>query len=177
MSDLAKCFTGAGYRDVRTYIQSGNVVFGHSGPSEGGTAALESQLETMLELTLQKQILVVGRSREQMRAIVAAAPASHGSDERRSDVIFLKHPNRTREIFDQFPPIREGVDETELGEGVTYFSRLAAQASKSRLNKIIGRPFYKEMTIRNWRTRSEEHTSELQSRGHLVCRLLLDKKT
>src|SRR5207253_6307547 len=25
--------------------------------------------------------------------------------------------------------------------------------------------------------RSEEHTSELQSRGHLVCRLLLGKKT
>src|SRR5439155_16747996 len=31
---------------------------------------------------------------------------------------------------------------------------------------------------RTWmiRLRSEEHTSELQSRGHLVCRLLLDKK-
>src|SRR5439155_27088472 len=27
-----------------------------------------------------------------------------------------------------------------------------------------------------WQTRSEEHTSELQSRGHLVCRLLLEKK-
>src|SRR5690625_6604972 len=26
------------------------------------------------------------------------------------------------------------------------------------------------------RFRSEEHTSELQSRGHLVCRLLLEKK-
>src|SRR5690625_7757768 len=26
------------------------------------------------------------------------------------------------------------------------------------------------------RDRSEEHTSELQSRGHLVCRLLLEKK-
>src|SRR5207253_10865819 len=25
----------------------------------------------------------------------------------------------------------------------------------------------------SWATRSEEHTSELQSRGHLVCRLLL----
>src|SRR5207253_3984043 len=25
----------------------------------------------------------------------------------------------------------------------------------------------------NWGLRSEEHTSELQSRGHLVCRLLL----
>src|SRR5207253_10239263 len=29
--------------------------------------------------------------------------------------------------------------------------------------------------VANWR--SEEHTSELQSRGHLVCRLLLEKKT
>src|SRR5690625_181244 len=28
----------------------------------------------------------------------------------------------------------------------------------------------------SWDERSEEHTSELQSRGHLVCRLLLEKK-
>src|SRR5690554_7656189 len=27
-----------------------------------------------------------------------------------------------------------------------------------------------------WASRSEEHTSELQSRPHLVCRLLLEKK-
>src|SRR5690625_6133549 len=27
-----------------------------------------------------------------------------------------------------------------------------------------------------YQERSEEHTSELQSRGHLVCRLLLEKK-
>src|SRR3712207_7783991 len=27
-----------------------------------------------------------------------------------------------------------------------------------------------------WRRRSEEHTSELQSRQYLVCRLLLEKK-
>src|SRR5690625_6675644 len=30
--------------------------------------------------------------------------------------------------------------------------------------------------IREFKTRSEEHTSELQSRGQLVCRLLLEKK-
>src|SRR5439155_3640728 len=30
--------------------------------------------------------------------------------------------------------------------------------------------------MRRARVRSEEHTSELQSRGHLVCRLLLEKK-
>src|SRR3989442_5664650 len=31
-------------------------------------------------------------------------------------------------------------------------------------------------SVRSSATRSEEHTSELQSRPHLVCRLLLEKK-
>src|SRR5437870_5894070 len=33
-----------------------------------------------------------------------------------------------------------------------------------------------EAALENLYKRSEEHTSELQSRGHLVCRLLLEKK-
>src|SRR5215475_10144750 len=34
---------------------------------------------------------------------------------------------------------------------------------------------YKHFLL-NWKQRSEEHTSELQSRENLVCRLLLEKK-
>src|SRR5690625_1363603 len=35
----------------------------------------------------------------------------------------------------------------------------------------------KKITVEEYnKARSEEHTSELQSRGHLVCRLLLEKK-
>src|SRR3712207_9294963 len=33
------------------------------------------------------------------------------------------------------------------------------------------------IAINKWDVRSEEHTSELQSRQYLVCRLLLEKKT
>src|SRR3984885_192442 len=33
-----------------------------------------------------------------------------------------------------------------------------------------------DITIYGFKIRSEEHTSELQSRPHLVCRLLLEKK-
>src|SRR3712207_7945167 len=38
---------------------------------------------------------------------------------------------------------------------------------------------YTEAALRAiaWEGRSEEHTSELQSRQYLVCRLLLEKKT
>src|SRR3989442_3894271 len=35
---------------------------------------------------------------------------------------------------------------------------------------------FMEAYARIYRDRSEEHTSELQSRPHLVCRLLLEKK-
>src|SRR5690625_6369570 len=35
---------------------------------------------------------------------------------------------------------------------------------------------YDKSVIKDIEKRSEEHTSELQSRGHLVCRLLLEKK-
>src|SRR5690625_2819174 len=37
-------------------------------------------------------------------------------------------------------------------------------------------PFKPEVRGDRLYARSEEHTSELQSRGHLVCRLLLEKK-
>src|SRR5699024_11263376 len=52
----------------------------------------------------------------------------------------------------------------------------------------LGEPLTKDLITQAWRTaldpngewipaRSEEHTSELQSRFALVCRLLLEKKT
>src|SRR2546422_7278288 len=52
-----------------------------------------------------------------------------------------------------------------------------------RSRRCVGNPSRAYVTrsgsaVRTWRapTRSEEHTSELQSRLHLVCRLLLEKK-
>src|SRR5439155_24655385 len=41
---------------------------------------------------------------------------------------------------------------------------------------FISRLFARRPAKRREIKRSEEHTSELQSRGHLVCRLLLEKK-
>src|SRR5690606_40313221 len=53
-----------------------------------------------------------------------------------------------------------------------YNFRDVRLAGKSRLNS--GRLY---LTLENfWGKRSEEHTSELQSRENLVCRLLLEKK-
>src|SRR5690625_6406818 len=50
-----------------------------------------------------------------------------------------------------------------------------------RFNNFLGRDFVPENLFpgapaADLSVRSEEHTSELQSRGHLVCRLLLENK-
>src|SRR5437870_10806290 len=44
------------------------------------------------------------------------------------------------------------------------------------VNRKLERSSQKVSDVHNQKPRSEEHTSELQSRGHLVCRLLLEKK-
>src|SRR5690625_6777141 len=45
-----------------------------------------------------------------------------------------------------------------------------------RVKKSIASYLNPSSFVRVNTKRSEEHTSELQSRGHLVCRLLLEKK-
>src|SRR2546430_10276842 len=44
------------------------------------------------------------------------------------------------------------------------------------VNDPFTAPGSSENALKNARTRSEEHTSELQSQSNLVCRLLLEKK-
>src|SRR2546427_799412 len=46
----------------------------------------------------------------------------------------------------------------------------------SRRSRAEGLAPAMAMRVRRWATRSEEHTSELQSQSNLVCRLLLEKK-
>src|SRR5947199_613944 len=56
------------------------------------------------------------------------------------------------------------------------YTTLFRSAQISELWNAIGKGPVLVSRIRKKRTRSEEHTSELQSLRHLVCRLLLEKK-
>src|SRR3989442_3249245 len=70
---------------------------------------------------------------------------------------------------------------TKERERLIHFRRWLARPPawpRTKVGELLARPL-SVLTPRGRhesRTRSEEHTSELQSRPHLVCRLLLEKK-
>ena len=147
MTDLRAAFEDAGHTAVRTYIQSGNVLF------ESGRGVDEDGLEAVLERRFGVPLVVVLRTERQLRAVVDGAPEGFGQrpDTYHSDVVFLKGPLTSR-LAMRVVQVRDGVDEAWPGRGVVYFQRLSARRTQSRMSKIVGTPEYKRMTIRSWAT-------------------------
>ena len=152
MADLRALFTDAGFAGVTTYIQSGNVAFEFGGPRK----TLEPAIEGLLADRLESLPVVVVRSRREMRAIVDDAPSEFvaRAEEHHRDVVFLKAPLTAEEAM-EVVPLRDGVDQAWPGPGVVYFTRLSAERTKSKMNRIVGTPQYRLMTIRNWATTSK----------------------
>src|SRR5439155_24775462 len=70
-------------------------------------------------------------------------------------------PARAEQLYVYLYPAQTGARLYPLGGDVRY---------------LVDADGTKLLEKRQMHKRSEEHTSELQSRGHLVCRLLLEKK-
>lgn len=149
MADLRAVFTDAGFVDVATYIQSGNVVFASDKPR----GSLETDTETLLARRLESPPVVVVRSHRQLGNLVHDAPDdfTERADGYYRDVVFLKAP-LTCDAAMRVVQLRDGVDDVWQGPGVLYFSRVSAERSKSRMSRIVGTPEYRLMTIRSWAT-------------------------
>ena len=150
MPALKACFEAQGLCDVATYIQSGNVLFT---AGRANQLVLTLQMEKALSKTFAYRSRVVVRSFEQMKAIVEEAPKGFGGRPAayRYDVIFLKDPLTTDEAMTCMTA-RPGVDRLFAGNGVLYSSRLISKAAQSHLSRVVGKPEYQNMTIRNWNT-------------------------
>src|SRR5439155_16551402 len=96
-----------------------------------------------------------------MIAPVGASLAELGLLNGAEDIFFLTLPEARRAVAG------EDLRGTVAERRATYRRELA----RRRIPRVLLSDGTDAETVR-----SEEHTSELQSRGHLVCRLLLEKK-
>src|SRR3989442_7428646 len=84
----------------------------------------------------------------------------------------IRRPPRST-LFPYTTLFRSVVKVIDFGVAKAIGQPLTDKTVYTRLTQMIGTPLYMSPEQAE---RSEEHTSELQSRPHLVCRLLLEKK-
>src|SRR5207253_11196191 len=87
--------------------------------------------------------------------------------------LFRSAPERVNLGFDSFLQMRAASG--QAGANSTGFGRNLARRPIFKNVRLAWESLNYAWDTRVLSFRSEEHTSELQSRGHLVCRLLLEK--
>jgi uncharacterized protein (DUF1697 family) len=148
MEDLRAVCTELGWRDVRTYIQSGNVIFS----ADNDAVALETALEQGLERRFGMNVPVMVRSATRWQEYVQSNAFPEAS-ERQANLVMLalsKSPPQTGAV----ERIRERatVEQIELA-GDALWIHFAGGSGRSKLTPaLLDRSVGSPVTTRNWRT-------------------------
>lgn len=149
MSELKICFEELGLENVQTYINSGNVLF-YSG--ETNVNKLQKLIQKGIESTFGFAVVVLVVTDSFLAQVINNGPKGFGEkpDMYHSDVAFVLSggANEYYNLIETNPE----VDKKWVDNGVIYYQRLSSKRTKSKMSKMVGKPFYKQMTIRTWNT-------------------------
>jgi uncharacterized protein (DUF1697 family) len=95
MKELARFFESAGFKNVRTFIQSGNVIF-HS--RSGNPATVTKKIERMLKQALGYEVTVMLRTLDEIQELVRRNPfkKTPPSADVMMLVVFLAHEPKSK---------------------------------------------------------------------------------
>ena len=149
MSDLRQCLTEAGLKDVRTYIQSGNVVFNASLTS--------TELVNIIERAIMEQfgfeVPTAVFAERQWHKIIQAAPPDWGKDPNwKHNLLILLTPYNMDDVMATVGELKPDIESMVPGEGVIYQSMSRKLFGRTTTGKLASNPIYKRMTIRNYNT-------------------------
>ncbi len=150
MSDLRNVLTDVGFEDVRSLLQSGNVVF----KTDAGTGAkLEAKLEAETQRRLGLKTAVFIRTAEEMDAVIANNPFPREAKRDPSHllVVFLKDVPTANAV----KALRAAITGPELvqAKGMHAYIVYPAGIGRSRLtNAVIEAKLGTQGTARNWNT-------------------------
>jgi uncharacterized protein (DUF1697 family) len=149
MAKLRAALEEAGFENVASYIASGNLIVDSRRSALSAQSAIERVIVSKFGHESASALVL---TRAELEAIVKKKPRNFGDEPGtfHSDVVFLMGLD-ARKALAVFSP-RDGVDTVWPGPGVVYSQRLSAERTKSRLNRIVGTPEYRSMTIRTWNT-------------------------
>lgn len=142
MTDLARLVEGLGGRDVRTYLQSGNVVY--AGPKR---VALELEAALLAELGVRSPVLV--RSGAELARVVVGKPFP--AEGKAVSVTFLAAPPDAKALA-PIDPSAYG-DDSFVAVGSEIYLHTPGGYGRSKLgNSFWERKLSTTATTRNWNT-------------------------
>lgn len=151
MSDLKAHLAKAGHEDVRTYINSGNVVL----RSDATAAALEKQVEALLARRFQVEVPVLVRAAAQWAKHVEGNPFPDAPGN--TLYLGLSKSKPKADAVDAMQTYAAKDDRIKLvGDGL--WIAFSTGAGKSRITpSVLDRAAGSPMTLRNWNTVQKLH--------------------
>lgn len=147
MALLKDAFIKAGFENVSTYINSGNVIFTSE---EKDGPKLEKQIEILLERTFFP-IRAVVVSEQTLYSVIEQIPLMWTKDDVRKYIAFLKYPTTPEDILREVQP-KDGIDYIDSGPEVVYLTTRMEGLTKSSFPKLITKKISQDMTMRNFNT-------------------------
>ena len=128
MAELKKCFEAHGFVEVKTCLNSGNVVFYGD---EADVAVLTGRIEQMIQQQFGRDIPVFIMAQEELADILRHAPAWWGTENKAvyDNLIFILPPAAFSDVYREIGAPKEGLEQIQEYQSVVFwsFSRKAYQ--------------------------------------------------
>ena len=149
MKDLVSMFTDAGCKNVRTYIQSGNVVFG---AKQALAARIPALITGSIADSLRLKVPIVVRTAEELRETIRHNPFLRtGIDTKRLHVAFLADKPGAKKVA-ALQPDRSPPDEFLVRGSEIYLHCPNGLARTKLTNAYFDSKLATTTTVRSWAT-------------------------
>jgi uncharacterized protein (DUF1697 family) len=149
MAAIKEALVALGLSDVRTYINSGNVIFS---TRVADSQKLTARIEETFEQHTGMAIKVLVMDHKTLKKIVDAIPRTWVDDKTmRTYVLLLWKELDDLGILDRLPA-KTGVDELKYTPGAVIWRVDRENVGKSHMNRIVGTPLYKKISMRSANT-------------------------
>jgi uncharacterized protein (DUF1697 family) len=150
MIELKACFEEAGFQNVMTYINSGNVIFDSE---EQSTFELMKKCEDLLEKKFGFFISLAVIDVLTLKDALDNAPKwwDYDSDSKHN-AIFVIPPATAKEVIEDAGKIKPEYEKIHAYKEIIFWSAPLETFSRTRWSKVVGTKVYRTITIRNANT-------------------------
>jgi len=149
MADLKACYEKAGFTDVTTLLQSGNVVFSSQ---LSDAKAVQTKLEAAVGKQFNYPAKIHVYKQAELKPLAEAYPFDNSDENFQHYIIFLR-PGLAKKLVDATIDLDPEIERVAAGNDVVYWRVQKGMTLKSKFGKALAKSAFKDFhTNRNLKT-------------------------